>query len=537
VSWNVELSPDYGIDFRVQMLDGEDVSWRVFLVQLKGHERLIRTKKTGEVYVRHSLRTDRLRDYFEVYREPVFLIVVDTSSKDARYLFVQAYASGALLSPTWQKQKSVTLYIPEQNDLRDQVRFRADLDASLRYMNDRYPGSIPAAIRHAEDTYRKMDPRLDVRCEVKDGKPVFHFLAREDAQLFLKINASGHDGPARLDRLIKAGLPTQFARDEVTFVDSPVLDGEMPTGPLTVQWGKTRDIFFSLICLDSAGQETARLDGMRGKLTTGGEVYHFRAEMPSGPLTVQADNLAYSSSPAKLSMSFAISRWDGIPIRHLPGLDQLVDVFISHTGSKFQFQIVLLDSGQTMRFDLHDFSPTVLGGIVEALEDVRKLREIASIAGVEPRFKAALTPELLEDARRVHAILTEGKLVTPRAKVRVSMRLPRMHVEQLLRNEKADDLTITQPEQLDFYSEPLAFGSCTWTFTHMHLANAASIRAQLEKRRIRHVTAEFEGQEDTVMIERINPKAVFSGGQRSGSTRPSGGRPFPQRKKKKGATI
>jgi hypothetical protein len=512
VSWNVELSPEYGIDFRVQMLDGEAVSWRVFLVQLKGHERLVRTKKAGEVYVTHSLGTDRLRDYFEVYREPVFLIVVDTSSKEARYLFVQEYASNGLLSRTWQKQKSVTLYIPEQNDLRDQGRFRADLNASLRYMNDRYPGSVPAAIRHAEDAYREMDPRLDVRCEIKDGKPVFHFLARGDVQPHFKINASGHDGPARVDRLIKTGLPTEFARDEITFVDSPVLDREMPAGPLTVQWGKTREMFFSLICVDSAGQETARLDGMRGKLTAGGEVYHFRAEMPSGPLTVQADNLAYSSSPANLSMSFAISRWDGMPIRDLPGLDQLVGVFRSHTGSRFQFQIVLLDSGQTMRFDLHDFHREVLDGVVETLEDVRKLREIATIAGVEPRFKAALTPELLKDARRVHAILTEGKLVTPKAKVRVSMRVPRMHVEQVLRNEKADDLTITQPEQLDFYAEPLAFGCCTRTFTHMRLANAASIRAQIEKRQVRHVTAAFEGQEDTVMIERINPKAVFSGG-------------------------
>jgi len=55
VSWNVELSPDYGIDFRVQMLDGEDVSWRVFLVQLKGHERLIRGRQGQTVNIHFRL--------------------------------------------------------------------------------------------------------------------------------------------------------------------------------------------------------------------------------------------------------------------------------------------------------------------------------------------------------------------------------------------------------------------------------------------------------------------------------------------------
>jgi hypothetical protein len=53
------------------MLDGENVSWQVFLVQLKGHERFTLTTKNGRAYVTHSLSTDRLRDYFEVYREPV----------------------------------------------------------------------------------------------------------------------------------------------------------------------------------------------------------------------------------------------------------------------------------------------------------------------------------------------------------------------------------------------------------------------------------------------------------------------------------
>jgi hypothetical protein len=47
-----------GIDFRVQMLDGENVSWQVFLVQLKGHEQFTLTRRNGRAYVTHSLPTD-----------------------------------------------------------------------------------------------------------------------------------------------------------------------------------------------------------------------------------------------------------------------------------------------------------------------------------------------------------------------------------------------------------------------------------------------------------------------------------------------
>ena len=138
-SWHVEMHPDYGIDFRVQMLQGDTVSWQVFLAQLKGHDGLHRTEVNGQLHIKQAIRTDRLRDYFEVYREPVFVVLVDTSTKAARYLFVQPYAQNPLLPPAWRAQTKVTLYIPDGNDFRDQDRFRKDLDLALKHMNEMYP--------------------------------------------------------------------------------------------------------------------------------------------------------------------------------------------------------------------------------------------------------------------------------------------------------------------------------------------------------------------------------------------------------------
>ncbi len=504
VSWNVEMSPDYGIDFRVQMLDGENVSWQVFLVQLKGHERFSRIEKKGCAYVKHSLWTARLADYFEIYQEPVFIGLVDTSSKQARYLFAQAYADSEFLPPGWRKQKHATLYVPDENDFRDQDRFREDLDYALKYMNDMYPGSIEAAIRHAETQYRKIDPRLDVKCDFKDGKPNFRLMAKKDVSIGIKISASGDDAQSRIDRLLDAGLPTEFTSDEIVFSGSPLFDRKMPAGPLTVQFGKTRDIFFSLIRLDGHGREAARLDGLRGQLTAGKERYHFHAEMESGPLVVHADDLAYTGRSASLAMKLAVKRWDGLPICQLPGFDQLLRVLGDCGALEYRFSIMMRDDGSVLNFTLKDFPQEALIRFSTVLGITRKLREIATSAGINPRFRADLNRDQIENARRVHTIVTTGERITPLAKARFTIKLPRKGVEQILGNESPEDVTITSGEQLDFYADPVPFGTCTRLLTRMRIANTTAIRAQLKKKNTKCVTVILEGQDGAQMHERID---------------------------------
>jgi hypothetical protein len=381
-------------------------------------------------------------------------------------------------------------------------------------MNDMYPGRIEAAIRHAETQYRKMDPRLDVKCEVKDGKPNFHFMARGDVAVGFKINVAGDDAKSRMDRLIDAGLPTQFKRKEITFTGSPILDREMPNGPLTIQYGKTRDIFFSLIRLDKKGHEATRLDGMRGTLTAGRKLYHFHAEMSSGPLVVDADDLPYTGASASLGMRFALKRWDGLPIRQLPGFDQLNQVLGLRGRHEFQFSIVLLDDGRIMKFALNDFPQEALDGFSTILDITGKQREIARIADIEPRFRAELTRDHIDDVYRVHTILTAGERLTPMHKARFTMKLPRAGVANILKNDNPEDVTLTAGEQLDFYAEPVPFGTCHRKLTNMRLANAAAIRTQLKKKRTQYVTVILEGEDDSTMTERIEPKAPYVHGVR-----------------------
>ncbi len=94
-------------------------------------------------------------------------------------------------------------------------------------------------------------------------------------------------------------------------------------------------------------------------------------------------------------------------------------------------------------------------------------------------------------------------------KARFTMKLPRAGVANILKNENPDDLTLSTGEQLDFYSEPVPFGTCHRKLTNLHLANASAIRAQLKKKRTKYVTVVLEGEDDSTMTERIEPKVPY----------------------------
>jgi len=108
-----QVEGDYGIDLRVEIVAGEDVSGLEFAVQLKGTDHL---KISGDD-VLHSCKVTTA-NYFFQRPEPVMYVVYDTQEDTAYWLWVKPYLKGLdEMRPGWRERETVQIRVPRLNHL------------------------------------------------------------------------------------------------------------------------------------------------------------------------------------------------------------------------------------------------------------------------------------------------------------------------------------------------------------------------------------------------------------------------------------
>jgi len=107
------VEDDYGLDMRVEIVAGEQVSGLEFAVQLKGTDHL----RTSGEDVLHPCKVSTA-EYFLHRPEPVMYVVYDAQEDTAYWLWVQPYLRGLDgASPGWRDRKEVQIRIPCANRL------------------------------------------------------------------------------------------------------------------------------------------------------------------------------------------------------------------------------------------------------------------------------------------------------------------------------------------------------------------------------------------------------------------------------------
>ena len=162
------VEDDYGLDMRVEIVAGEEVSGLEFAVQLKGTDRL---KASGED-VLHSCKVSTAH-YFLQRPEPVMYVVYDAQEDAAYWLWVQPYLRGLDdASPGWRDRKEVRVRIPRANRLtREAVPLIADYVQAwwarvMAVVGQEYPASPADAPRPFQlppdlPTFTGREPYLD----------------------------------------------------------------------------------------------------------------------------------------------------------------------------------------------------------------------------------------------------------------------------------------------------------------------------------------------------------------------------------------
>lgn len=106
-----DINPDYGIDARITIVEGEEVTSKVFSVQIKATDRS--TKINSAISL--SIDTKNLI-YYENYPLPVFILYYIKTINIFYYVFSQKYIREILSkdTPGWREQKTNTIkFSPE----------------------------------------------------------------------------------------------------------------------------------------------------------------------------------------------------------------------------------------------------------------------------------------------------------------------------------------------------------------------------------------------------------------------------------------
>ena len=107
--------PDYGLDKSLEIVEGDVVTGKEILIQLKGTGS---PKYRSSGFLSHSMKVENLK-YYKERDAPVLLIVVDINSEICYWSFIQQYIFNFLdvKHPEWIEQKTVTIRIELENQV------------------------------------------------------------------------------------------------------------------------------------------------------------------------------------------------------------------------------------------------------------------------------------------------------------------------------------------------------------------------------------------------------------------------------------
>ena len=156
-----DISPDYGLDKSIEVVDGQKVTGKEVLVQVKGTNAI--DLKDG--YVSFNIEVDKLKYYLE-RESPVILTVVDIPTKKCYWLFVQEYIYESLdiANPNWRQQETVTIKIPEVNELSSTLtRFKGVAQGGTTYLVAKRLEKIPIEyLAHWETNFQSISKLEEV---------------------------------------------------------------------------------------------------------------------------------------------------------------------------------------------------------------------------------------------------------------------------------------------------------------------------------------------------------------------------------------
>lgn len=310
-------SPDFFVDYNVEVVEAGELTGLQFALQVKGSQSV----KLRKGSIRFRMDRKPLLYYRDNARVPVFVALVDVAQRKAYWLSAQQYLRQNAGAAQLDSKNTLSVTFNVEDCFSDRSRFTEALEAAEHYVRDLYPGTPVAAVEHRQQALQKLDPKIGVSVSVHAGHEVVEL--HPDAPLSLTFGSREAEAREQFLAMIKHGDVFLADMDLLGPLDSPLMRELMPEGrykvrfepesrPGSVQLRWQRSMFLNI----------------DGSWRGGTKITRFVGSLLNSPLSVE---ITVSRGAAAADDDFTISvftplrleAWEGELVSYLPWFDEL----------------------------------------------------------------------------------------------------------------------------------------------------------------------------------------------------------------------
>jgi hypothetical protein len=336
--------PDVFLDYEVEMRPQGEPNGLTAYVQLKSKDSVVFRHGVSRV----QMERKHLEYYLTKALRPVFVVLVDVTSKQGYFVFAQEWlrVTGALKKKPGAKTLSIE--ISEEDKIDDLPRFETALRRASLYLREMYPGSPEAALAALAREYKAKDPRFDVSVTAGPEGRQIDLSALENVPFSLDItHSNGRKLMAECDNWFGYGKAPDFSGASFDLKGIPLLEEE-----------KIDQVFFNedarkctLLVISKA---PAFSHALNCKATYGHAGLLVEVMEPGCPVKIvfkQSFKALRERAESDVRLSFDYDRWVGRNLLNLPWFDFLWDLITALNERapiefKFNFEGVTFNHGQ-----------------------------------------------------------------------------------------------------------------------------------------------------------------------------------------------
>jgi uncharacterized protein DUF4365 len=467
--------PDYGLDFNVEIDANSALTGLTFFVQLKG-TRGLRYRGSN---ISFPIKTKHLKYYVDKCRQPVFLVLVDTSRGDAFWCFLQGYVADNLTNGDWRSKASITVKIPSNNQLSQTELLRDAVAAAADHMAASHPSSIKHSMIAKKRQLESLDSRFDAIVRAIDGVCEVELRAREAVSITMRFCGE----PARVSKAVEdfleRGRPVVIEPGLVEVSGSPLIEEIFRNSGVMQQLLRANlSVTFSAVDLD--GNERATLSVTPAVIEGGVRELRLRAELERAPFAFQftIDATQANGSCTEGKYSFPISRWVGQPLCQLAHFDGIHKLF-----SELRLGCVLnieafFEGNRLFHCTAKPDALTSTRETAEFLDVIKMARELSRYFGVNPRFPENLRADDLDGIRILHwAMISKerrpavGWKINSKSAVGTLRKIP----EDWDKSPIGQIRLTNEPKNYVLFGQPIIVPAFNWQFTRIRMISPISL--------------------------------------------------------------
>ena len=464
--------PDFFVDYLVEIVENGEPIGLHFAAQIKGYEDIT----NGPKPLSYRFKTKHLKYYLNRSQHPVFLFLINVTTREGYWLFAQKHLKGKVSAKDLDDQGSLTIHFLAEDSLSNFTKFKCLLPEAEQFVRDLHPGSVQAALQKRKAELESKDPRCSVSISINDGKEHISITPKETFSFTTKLRSQNVKG---WNDFFERGAKLKLKRGEIEIVGAPALQEAFAAcgDDVEIQYGKETPGSLHVISKVEGG----KIIPIEGHFRSGTKFMSFHGRLPDSPLEISFETTfqaAQSGEPFDLSIGFSPSKWVGQPILFLAYLDQITSFAKAFSGTSNPEMEIFINGNSAVKGEMAGKNSKVMQQTANAVEWFNKCRWLAQHYRVNPILPPLdkLGRERMDTLEELYDLLTKREIVVPSPSIKFSFFAKKVVPDNAITNSDRL-LRIEKPEQIiDFFGTPVLLGPTRHFFTDMNFVSQSSAK-------------------------------------------------------------